>query len=276
MTFNAQETGARTGRKVWLYTWQRGEKIWRYTSADRDLTINFQKYLAAAITHSDIEQSQTDIVRMNLDVQVPMLHPVALLYRTQAPVDSIVLTISEYHANDPANEVRPRWQGRIIACNWDLTVPAAVMTHSPTYTSLQRNGLRRKCQANCPHVLYGPGCKASRESFKLATTVSAISGFNVTASGLASFPNGYWSGGFIEYLLEVGVTERRGIRSHTSGTIVLDARPTGLVDGKAFNVYPGCDHTTGANGCAKFNNLPNYGGFPHFAVKNPFGADPVY
>ena len=276
MTFDPYEQGARTGRKVFLYVWQRNEKVWRYTSADRNLLVNFQAYTAAAITHEDFEQSSTDIIRMNIEVEVPMLHPVALMWREQAPAESVVLTISEYHADDPDTQVVPVWQGRILGVSWEPAQGSCSMTHSPTYTSLQRTGLRRKAQKLCPLVLYGIDCSVNREAFRLATTVAAISGFSLTAPGVSAVPDGYWSGGFIEYLLEVGVVERRGIKSHTSGTLELASAPTGLVPGQSVNIFPGCDHTTGNNGCKKFNNLPNYGGFPYFAEKNPFGSEPVY
>lgn len=275
MTFDAIENSARRGRKVFLYTWQRGEKTWRYTGADRNLQINFQDYIAAAISHEEIEQGP-DLVRMNLAVAVPTLHPVAVMYRQQSPIDSVVLTVSEYHAGDPDNEVRPVWSGRIVSVGWDLPEGEATINHSPTSASLGRNGLRRRCQKNCPLVLYGLACRVNREAFRLSTTVAQLVSLALTADGIAGHFDGYWNGGYIEYAIETGVLERRGITSHTSGTITLSSLPIGLTDGMPVSIFPGCDHTTGANGCGKFNNLPNYGGFPHFAQKNPFGNEPVY
>lgn len=276
MTFDSQEMGARTGRKVFLYVWRRGERVYRYTSADRDLTINFQKYLAAPITHGEIEQGSTDVSRLNFDVVVPALHEVAVMYRAQAPVDSVVLTIQEHHVDDPGQETRFVVQGRIVSANWDLERMTCTLMHSPSYVSLQRTGLRRKAQILCPHVLYGEACGASRETFKLTTTVAAITGVNVTAANVSAKPSGYYDGGYIQYLIEVGVYERRGIKAHASGTLQLSSIPIGLLPGMAIDVFPGCDHTTGQNGCLKFSNLPNYGGFPHFPEKNPFDSDPVY
>ena len=85
-----------------------------------------------------------------------------------------------------------------------------------------------------------------------------------------------WNGGFIEYVPQGGMLERVGIRSHAGGVVQLSRPPQYLAAGMAVSIFPGCDRTTGANGCAKFGNLPNYGGFPHFPTKNPFGNDPVY
>ena len=275
MTFDAIETSARSARKVFLYVWQRGEVVWRYTSANRNLLVNFQTYLSAPIEHDNLEQGG-EIERQNVGVTVNMLHPVALMFRQHSPADSVVLTISEYHATDPDTQVRPLWSGRIVSVRWDPEENQATITHSPTYASLQRNGLRRKYQANCPLVLYGLACSVNREAFKLVTTVGIISGLALTATGLGAQPDGYWNGGFIEYVPQGGMLERVGIRSHAGGVVQLSRPPQYLAAGMAVSIFPGCDRTTGANGCAKFGNLPNYGGFPHFPTKNPFGNDPVY
>lgn len=275
MTFDAIETSARSARKVFLYTWQRGERVWRYTGANRNVTVNFQEYTRAAIEHDEIEQGG-EVERHDVGVTVPMLHPVAVMFRAQAPADSVVLTIAEYHESDPVAEVRPVWSGRIVSVRWDPTENQATITHSPTYTSLARNGLRRKYQKNCPWVLYGPGCYVNREAFRLTSTAANVTGVSMEALGVGAHPDGYWSGGYIEYAPSSGLVERRGIRSHAGGVVHLSAVPAGLLDGMAVSLFPGCGHTTGANGCLKFNNLPNYGGFPHFPNANPFGSNPVY
>lgn len=275
MTFDAIETSARRARKVFLYTWQRGEVVWRYTGANRPLVLNFQTFLRSPIEHGDLEQGG-EIERQNVDVTVPMMHPVALMYRAQAPADAVVLTLSEYHATDPDQQIRPLWSGRIVSVRWDPEENSATIAHAPTYASLQRNGLRRKYQANCPLVLYGYGCSVNREAYRLTTTAGALDGLALTANGIGGHPDGYWNGGYIEYTPEGGMLERRGIRGHAGGTVYLSTLPLGLAAGMAVSLFPGCDHTTGPNGCQKFDNLPNYGGFPHFPNKNPFGPDPVY
>jgi hypothetical protein len=53
------------------------------------------------------------------------------------------------------------------------------------------------------------------------------------------------------------------IKSATPTALVL-ANPLQYVPaaGDVFNIWPGCDHTLGAGGCAKFNNTVNFRGFP--------------
>jgi hypothetical protein len=48
------------------------------------------------------------------------------------------------------------------------------------------------------------------------------------------------------------------------GTVSLIAPfPTAPASGDAFQIYPGCDKTLDANGCAKFANTARFRGFPY-------------
>jgi hypothetical protein len=42
----------------------------------------------------------------------------------------------------------------------------------------------------------------------------------------------------------------------------------GYYGGVPLTLYPGCDHLK-ATCLAKFDNLPNYGGFPYIPARNP-------
>jgi hypothetical protein len=71
-------------------------------------------------------------------------------------------------------------------------------------------------------------------------------------------PAGHLAGGLLEWVDGGGMLERRMIMTHSG------------------NNAPGCDHTTGAAGCGKFNNVANFGGFPYIPTKNPHGGGPLY
>ncbi len=51
---------------------------------------------------------------------------------------------------------------------------------------------------------------------------------------------------------------------NASGSLLTLAQPLNYVPAKGdqFVIWPGCDHTRGAGGCAKFNNLSRFRGFP--------------
>jgi len=97
----------------------------------------------------------------------------------------------------------------------------------------------------------------------------------VTVNAAAAQPFGWYAGGYLEYDVVTGISERRFITDHTSGALTLTTVPAGLVVGATVRVYPGCDHTL-ATCASKFGNAANYGGFPFMPTKNPFDGSPLY
>lgn len=275
MTFEAQETSDRDGDKIFLYTWTYGPQSMRYTSAVDDITIASATWTAAQVDHEQIENSGK-IERIALDVTVPADHPVALLYRENSPSSEIRIAIAEYHVNDVDHQIEVFWTGLLTDASWDMKRGICKMTHEPTYARMQRNGMRRRAQRMCPYVLYGPDCLAPAATYRQIAEATAVVGTQVSTDGLGGKADGYFNGGYIEYTLPGGQVERRTIAAHTGSTLVLREPPHGLSATMSINAYPGCDHTTGANGCAKFNNLEHFGGFNNFPSLNPFGGKTVY
>jgi hypothetical protein len=51
--------------------------------------------------------------------------------------------------------------------------------------------------------------------------------------------------------------------------------PTQMEVGNTISAFPGCRRTI--DDCVnKFNNLDNFGGFPHSPGRNPFDGQPVF
>lgn len=274
MSFDAEERSQYAGNKVYLYTWTRGAAVFRYAAADQDVVSDFQRYVAnGVIQHGPIEQGG-DPIRAGIEVTVESDHPVASLFRSIPPMDTVLLLIQEIHADDLTDR-KPVWQGRITSVRWDSEAGEAVITHEPTYTSLQRMGLRRAYQRLCPLVTGGARCRLNLEAFALDTTVQELNGVSITLASIAGRPDGYFTGGFITYEISAGVIERRPVRSQVGTVLELSNFPVGLVVGGSLKAYPGDDHT--AKTCAeKFGNIDNYGGFIYFPGKNPFNGTPIY
>jgi uncharacterized phage protein (TIGR02218 family) len=271
MTYDATEISASLGRPVDIFTFARGPQEWRYTSADRDVTVSAQVYTAVPIIRPSISQGG-ELNRSGLKLTVARDFPIAVLFRAGIPSETITLRIRQYHDGD--GSVVVVWSGRVV--NVSRVGELAEITCEPIYTSVRSTGLRRRYQKGCPHVLYGPACKVVAASFDLAGTVSAVSGLTVTATAFGTQPDGYWEGGYIEWSPSAGIFERRFIDGHTGTSVTLMTQPLGLAVSTAITIYPGCDHTLGAGGCTKFSNTLNYGGTPDIPEKNPYGSDPIY
>lgn len=273
MTYNAIEISADQGAPIELFEFVRGFKRWRYTGADRSIVWNTNTYAMAAITRSAVEVGQ-EIARQGLRISCARELEVIDAYRLAAPSDPILINIWQSHASDIDAEYVVVWQGRILAVEFQGAL-AEIFCES-VFTSMRRAGLRRAWQRLCPHVLYGPECKTVKTIFQTTAVLSAVAGASITSEAFAAQPSGYFFGGFIEWTNPDGVIDRRWITGHTTNTITLDRALPGLAVGATVLAFPGCDRTTGAAGCDRFFNIPNYGGMPYIPTKNPFGGDPVY
>lgn len=278
MTFIAQEQGVETGSPVELFDIRYESQNWYYTSSDTtfyDATTT-RTYEPLLIDRGSLEFS-SDFNKNTLEIEVAFDAAFLDLFRVSPPSGVVSLTIRRLHRTDVALEVVSLWKGRIINVTWSPT--KAMLTCEPIRTSVQRIGLRRTFQLQCPHALYSQMCGASKALNELIGTVQSISGSSVNITGVSVYPVNYFAGGYIEYLSSQFITnERRMITSNPGSTnqINLVFPANNLQIGDEVRVYPGCDHTLGSNGCAKFNNTINYGGKPYTPTKNPFNGELIY
>lgn len=274
MSFDSIETSAQDGAPVEIYTFMRDAAVWRFTSADRDVTVSSATYTQAAIRRSEVEAGQ-ELIRSGITLDVPRTFAVADLYRISPPTSVVTCLVRQYHEGD--GELAVVWTGRIV--NVEFQGAAARITMEPIFTSVRRMGLRRMYQRQCPHVLYsqGPGlCNVVEADHDVAGSVDSITGFVVSVSEADALPDGHFSGGYLEFEPSAGVFERRSIELHVGADLTLATSPTGLAVSGAVRLVPGCDHVQeSTQGCAKFSNEANFGGFRFMPDTNPFGGSAV-
>lgn len=120
--------------------------------------------------------------------------------------------------------------------------------------------------AGCVNTLGDASCTVDQ-------TVLKVDGVAVTASKTqVLFANaqvsGYFTQGKIIFSSGSANGLSRSIKAHAQGATLTmwPPLPTAPSPGDTFSVFPGCDKSTGPNGCPKFNNLPNFRGFPQVPV----------
>lgn len=270
MTYDAVERSRDGRRPVEIYTFARDYQQWRYTSADRDVVVDSQTYLARSIARGAIEATG-EMARLGLTLTVQRDLEVADLFRIAPPVAAVTCTVRQYHDGD--GSIATIWSGRIASVSWQGA--AASIALEPVYSALRRVGLRRMYQRQCPHVLYGSACGVNSAAFRVDGPADAISGLTVSVSEASLLADGWFAGGFIEYDIALGIAERRFVTGHSGAVLTLSAAPAGLVVGQSVRMFPGCDHAL-ATCNSKFSNAVNYGGMPYFTLKNPFGGEPIF
>lgn len=274
MTYDAQASSDRDSLPVYLYTFVRGSRRWRYTNVDTDQVVDGATYLSdLSISHGDIEVGQ-ELSKLAIKVTVPRTHPIAEMVRISPPREEIGFILQSIEYFDGERELVAGWSGRLAAPNW-TKAGTCELSIEPAQTSMRRLGLRQTQQKMCPYVLFGPGCNANRGAHRVDAVLQATTGITISAPEFALKPDGRYAGGFIEWSPEVGTVDRRFIIDHVGDTITLDSFALDLAAGRVVAAFPGCDHTTFI--CEdEFDNILNYGGIPAFADLNPFNGTTLY
>lgn len=270
MTYDATESSTYDGNPVELYRAVVGAQVFRYTSGIDAIVHNGETYTPIAISRTDVEQGK-EINRQNLTITVPRDNPLALLFRAFAPASVVSMTVFRTHPTD-GNFVTI-WSGRVLSVTWAQS--KAEMTCEPVFTSLKQYGLRRNYGPGCPHTLYSVGCGVNQLTYKTSGAVTDINGGVLTITGVSAFSDGYFNGGFVQYLTTTGALDTRMILSHTGGTVTIPMSFESLTVGQTVDVYPGCK--LNLDDCEnKYNNILNYGGWPYIPGINPFNGAVIY
>lgn len=276
MTYNARETSTQDGRPIALYLFKWGKTEWRYTSADREVTIQepivvngvttYQPRTYAPRPISDTGMKQGGSSQNDFEISLPDDLPVVALYRGTPPSDNVKIVVRRQHIGD--QDVPIYWKGQVF--NVKRPQPgSATIVGKPLLATLKRTGLRLCWTRECPHFLYDPGCKVDPLDYEVTATVVAVAGNLVTVEELEQ-PADWFRGGFMSY--EAGpdkTLERRFIEVQAGNLLTIFGLADYLAIGDTVKLYPGCTRTpTVCNG--KFNNIDNYGGFDKMPGKSPF------
>jgi hypothetical protein len=288
MTFHASETSQESGRPVYLLKFVRQGKTWFYTNAEFDISFNSDLYLSAGIVIPDIVQTGTATdgdgdVRITL----PRSTTVAQYMDQMATSAEMSLFIRKAHmVEDPADgsydapgsadDAPVVWIGNVVGVGRPNPL---IREFACAQLNLGRGGLRLSWGRSCPLMLYSEGvgrCNVDKTAFAVPMAeIFIVNGVAVSAPEAGEQEAGYFTGGFIEWESEPGVTERRGIELHSGEVMTIMGTVDGMDGATNIVVYPGCNRTP-THCHERFDNMLNYGGINHLQGKSPFDGDPVF
>lgn len=279
MTFDNRESSRSKGRPVTLYLFEYGEgdeDYYGYTDSARNITADDHLYKAVPVDRQAITSSGS-LDRATLDVRLPKDTDIARLFATWPPSTVVTLKIMQGHLGEA--QMLVAWAGRVLGRK--VEGDEAAFTCEPVHTSMKRTGLRRGYQYGCPHVLYGPQCKADQEAATQPCIVLGVSGAFITlpAGWDTAARRPKYVGGMVHWTLEDGRLERRSIlRVQDDNLIILSGNAQGLKVGDTVNMVLGCNHKAGLeDDCIVLhNNIHNYGGQPWIPLKSPIGYINIY
>lgn len=244
------------------------------TDAESPVSYLGNIYAVEALDHDEITASGS-LDKSTVQLRGAFISPLTRIFLTYPPDRTVTLRILQGDRNDPDGEFIAIWAGRIL----DFSVEGfeSKFECEPIGTAARRPGLRRNYQFTCPHVLYGPHCRANKLARTRTAPVTLLSGSTVTVApgwngslDPASFQSGIaeWVGS------SGGVVTRTILRVSLDGSgqgeLLLGGLPTGLAPGAPVALSVGCNHQM--SDCRDLHqNINNFGGQPWIPLKNPIG-----
>lgn len=272
MTYAAQEASLQNGQPVELYEFKQGVSTWRFANSEFAQTKGGQPFVPWEVKRSGVK-TDTDIFKNSLTLQVPASDEFAQQFIGFSPDQTTTLTVYRGHTTDGATiDWSVYWKGRIL--RGSASGVTVSLECEPIYTSLQRPGLRAKFEYTCRHAVYDRGCTLDKETKRFAGNVSGnaadAGGLKVTVPGASALGATYFVGGML-----IGPDNiARFIVAQTGDVLTLRRTYLESRSGDAVRLYPGCDGAF-QTCIQKFNNLPNYGGFPWIPTRNPFDGSSI-
>lgn len=270
MSFADREGSRLNGRPLHLYLFEYADGARRlaYTNITQPYTHGGIDYLPLAIGHSEIVASGK-LDRAGLQVTAPSDSDLARLFREGPPSSVIGLIVRQGHVDEP--EFKVCWAGKITG--GQVERGSFTATGEPISMSMRRPGLTRDWQTSCPHLLYGPQCRANKAAATITRTTAAVSGANLTlaTNWETDGRKDKYVGGMVEWVDGTSLLHRRAIIRRNGATqVVMASAMPGLGAGQSVSLILGCNHLS--TDCESLHdNIVNFGGQEQIPTKNPVG-----
>jgi uncharacterized phage protein (TIGR02218 family) len=270
MTFVGSETSIDAAQPIEGYKFVGSFTTYRYTSADVDVTINGELYLAIPMDRTEAGAGTQNEDNTTLEIEVPNDLDIIQDYAFGVPPQDLQLTVYRSHRDlNTAVEFVVYWSGRVSGFNVGRNTAKIQI---PSILSLLLNSELPTVyfQNVCNNVLYDARCGVSLVGNEVVTTISSIDENNLTIASDGGKAAGFFKGGQAINTTLVP-NERRMIVSHT-GTAIGLAFPfsAGAAVGNGIKVQAGCNHQYEGDCGTKFTNKQQFNGFPYSPSDNPF------
>lgn len=269
MTYANFENSRESGTPIELYEFTQGLQRWNYISGADLIVFLGQTYSPMPVQRDRVKQNG-DIFKNGMKLTFPRDDVFASQFLGFSPETPTTVTIRRGHFGDPDSEFIVYWKGRVLSAT--ASGNQIDLGCESVFTSLKRPGLRAKFEYTCRRTLYRKGCNVNSEAFRHDGLVIGMDGtLGISVAGAGLQPDGYYTGG----MLTAPDGSSRFITKHVGDTVTISRPINSLTGSQLVSIYPGCDHLreTCLN---KFNNLPNFGGFPFIPGRNPFDGSSLF
>lgn len=300
-TFNDNESQIETGFVSFIVTVSGDGETFRYTNSDGPIVDDDgNEYEPVPLMTSNI-QADGAMSGGELDVTLPRSASLADRFFPEAhPAIFKIIVRQAHHEEGVITEAPLAFTGVVTSVSSSGDGSELRLKCTTQQGLLSRSGLRRRYQHQCPFLLFGSECRASKASSQFSATISAPASTSVSDVELRFYGEDadnpeiwrgrdlsdvsnrvFMVGATIEFLghrylvwdLETWDVENspnvfRIRLSSRDVTLLREAVAAAAPSDRVCVITPACDHTKTC--CQQvFANGRNYGGMPWIPFENP-------
>lgn len=256
--YDIYEESQELGSPYELYKWEGTYRSYYMTSDKVTHTFEEREYVPVpGLTRSSLKCNTHEDSDSSLEIKVPISQQLVKDYGFQISPPELTLYVYRFHR--AISDYIIYFKGKITSI--DTTGEESTFKIPNTFgTILAGNVPNVYIQPPCNNVLFDELCKVDFELNSIETAIATVNSTTITVDSIGSFPNDWMKGGEIAFKFR---NERRTIISQTGTSLVIAYPFSRAGVGERVILSAGCDHSfSGTNGCPKFSNQVNYGGFP--------------
>lgn len=235
-----------------LYEFERSGTTYRYANGNTDVDFGGNTYTATTISCDRIPVT-TEVFKASFSLSLPVNNE--LVVDILNNFTGNVTTLKIYR-----DEVL-WWTGRVT--NARITKNKSTLKCESIFSSIRRAGLKQAFETSCRHTLYSDDCGADIATYTAYNCdVSDVNGNVITLPDAAGDDENYKLGVMKKGDEMTTILEKNG----TEFTVIKNI---GIVAGDTVDISWGCPHTR-YECMNRFDNVINFGGFPHIPETNIF------
>lgn len=261
------ERSREDSRPVEVYTFTLGSEVFRFTSAEDDLTIGGLLFEKTEISRNQVVVGSGQTRRV-LGVTVLADNQFASKYVGVVPGQCADFTLDRYQRDEvPAfNTTLRLFSGTVKSVKFTNDVTNAEISIQSIESALSRNLPRVTHMAMCGAFLYDRFCGADPNLFNHIGEVTLVSGNDITVTGAGASGFNFLSG----YCRPVGVEDYRLVLAQSGDVLTLrlpfHEDPTSL----DLQCFAGCDHLIEGDCALVFDRVADFVGFAFVPNRDVF------
>lgn len=266
-TYSALESSVERSRPIELYRITLGAQVFRYTSAEDEITVGAEVFAPESVSRNSIGMS-ADSRSSNLKINLPASNIFVARYYGVVPGERATLEVLRYQRDEvpPLVTSALLFRGIVQTVDFPNDGHSAEIVVRSLEAALNRNVPRYTYMAMCNHFLFDAKCGINPALYNFIGPAASMVGNVLTVTGAGASGLNFVGG----YCRPAILNDFRMVVAQAGDMLTLRLPFSVDVVGLDIQTFAGCDHIATGDCALVFDNVENFGGWPFVPTRNVF------